>query len=66
MEVNRKALLISLFTFFALSFPTFSINRDYIISELISARIPFVKNEGQVDKKVSLYAKTFGGILFIT
>ena len=66
MEVTRRALLISLFTFFALSFPTFSTNRDYIISELISARIPFVKNEGQVDKKVSLYAKTFGGILFIT
>jgi hypothetical protein len=28
--------------------------------------IPFIKNEGQVDKEVAFYAKTFGGGVFVT
>ncbi len=57
---NRKTLWIVLLTFLfilpALALPP----------KLKKISVPFIKNEGQTDKKVSFYAKTFGGTLFVT
>ncbi len=57
---NRKNLWIILLTFLfilpALALPP----------KLKKISVPFIKNEGQTDKKVSFYAKTFGGTLFVT
>ncbi len=35
-------------------------------AKLMSINISFIKNQGQVDERVSFYAKTFGGTLFVT
>src|SRR3990172_7940831 len=35
-------------------------------ASLSKLRIPFVRNEGQVDKAVKYYAQTFGGTVFVT
>jgi len=37
-----------------------------VISHLKSLQIPFILNQGQMDKGVKFYAKTFGGTLFVT
>ncbi len=41
-------------------------SKDRAFKVLQGIPIPFIKNEGQVDKRVRFYAKTFGGTLFIT
>jgi len=40
--------------------------RSEIISHLKALQVPFIANQGQVDKGVRFYAKTFGGTLFVT
>ena len=41
-------------------------SKERVIEALRGISIPFIKNEGQVDKRVKFYARTFGGTLFIT
>ncbi|OGO12497.1 MAG: hypothetical protein A2Y53_01810 [Chloroflexi bacterium RBG_16_47_49] len=40
--------------------------RSEIISHLNVLQLPFIANQGQVDKNVRFYAKTFGGTFFVT
>ena len=37
-----------------------------ITPQITRLRIPFIANQGQVDKEVVFYARTFGGTLFVT
>jgi len=45
---------------------SYGLKKEDINKKLTSIRIPFIENEGQVDKNVKFYAKTFGGTLFVT
>jgi len=40
--------------------------RKEIDKKLNTLSVPFIKNEGQTDREVKYYAKTFGGTLFVT
>ncbi|MDN3511043.1 MAG: SBBP repeat-containing protein [Candidatus Jettenia sp.] len=37
-----------------------------ISGKIQKLRMPFIRNEGQVDEKVTFYANTFGGTVFVT
>ncbi len=37
-----------------------------ILSQMKGLNISFIANEGQVEKEVKFYAKTFGGTVFVT
>jgi hypothetical protein len=37
-----------------------------VIQKMKGLYVPFMMNNGQMDERVSFYAKTFGGIVFVT
>jgi hypothetical protein len=37
-----------------------------VIQKMNGLYVPFMVNNGQIDERVSLYAKIFGGIVFVT
>ena len=41
-------------------------SKEDVAHKMQSIQIPFVANNGQVDKQVKFYAKTFGGAVFVT
>ena len=41
-------------------------SKEDVAHKMQSIQIPFVANNGQVDKQVKFYAKTFGGTVFVT
>ena len=41
-------------------------DKQTIIQKVMKLQMPFIANEGQVDKKVAFYAKTFGGTAYVT
>jgi len=41
-------------------------DRQAIIQKAMKLRMPFIANEGQMNKEVSFYAKTFGGTAYVT
>ncbi len=40
--------------------------KEEIVQKTRTLQIPFIANNGQVDKQVNFYAKTFGGTVFVT
>ena len=42
------------------------VNKKEIRAKISGISVPFIKNEGQVNKKVCFYAHTFGGTVFVT
>ena len=40
--------------------------KEEIIQKTRTLRMPFIANNGQVDERVSFYARTFGGTAFVT
>ena len=41
-------------------------DKQAIIQKAMKLQMPFIANEGQMDKEVSFYAKTFGGTVYVT
>ena len=41
-------------------------SKEEVAHKMQSIQIPFVANNGQVDKQVKFYANTFGGTVFVT
>ena len=37
-----------------------------ILTKMSALQVPFMANEGQLDKEVRFYARTFGGALYVT
>ena len=66
MGANRMGLFVFLFAFLGFSFSASSIHKEEVRKKLLNVQIPFIKNEGQVDRRVKFYARTFGGTLFVT
>ena len=42
------------------------LTKETLSKELIKLHIPFIENQGQTDKEVKYYAKTFSGDVFVT
>lgn len=40
--------------------------KEEVIQKTQTLRMPFIVNNGQVDERVSFYARTFGGTVFVT
>ena len=40
--------------------------KDELVQKTRTLQMPFIANNGQVDKQVMFYAKTFGGTVFVT
>ena len=50
----------------SLSFALQLQQKDKALKAIKGIRIPFIENKGQIDNRVTFYAKTFGGTVFVT
>ena len=50
----------------SLSFALQLHEKDKALKAIKGIRIPFIENKGQIDNRVTFYAKTFGGTVFVT
>lgn len=41
-------------------------SNQQILTKMSALQVPFIANEGQVDENVCFYARTFGGIIYVT
>ncbi len=62
---------LMLAVFLATTLHTWQNNRDTspsagVVQKALSIQIPFIENDGQVDRRVAFYANTFGGCVFVT
>ena len=61
-------ILISLLLIPVVSYSNNKLNPDKnkIMAKAMSLQIPFIENQGQVDKSVRFYANTFAGNVYVT
>jgi len=57
--------LLGIFLVWAVSAQA-TIEKAQVIKALKGLPVPFIENQGQVNKQVAYYAKTFGGTVFVT
>ena len=61
-----RRLFYLFLSFLFISDLSYGLKNEDVKEKVSSVKLPFIKNEGQVNKEVKFYAKTFGGTLFVT